>query len=561
MTGGDAIVQSLLRHGVDTVFGVPGVQTYALFDALARTPEIRVTVPRHEQACAYMAFGYADSTGNVGVYSVVPGPGVLNSSAALCTAYGASTALVCLTAEIPSEVHRRRQGAFARAARPAGHPAHADEVGGQDRPPRRRACDWWPRRSVQATSGRPRPVALEMPWDVLDRTRRSSSAAPAPSPQYPARTPAAIDAAVELLVSSANPMIMVGGGAVDAGPEVRELAEHPAGAGGSVPQRARHRRRRLLSRLHVRLGLPPVAETGRPRRDRLAPRAAVVPLGGGGPAAGDRQRRHRPRAGRPPRARRRDRRRRRRSGAGAAGRSPQPRARRALAPGRVRGGARRRPPREIQKVTPHVQYLEAIRERSRATASSWRRSVRPASPPTSASRSTSRERSSPAATRERSASGSRRRSASRSGKPDRAVVSITGDGGFQFGLQELATAAQYDLAVVTVLFNNNAYGNVLRDQQLRYGGSVIGAELRNPDFGALAASYGIAARHADTPDELDAAVASALGRRRAGPDRGADRAGQRGVTVGVPDACCCQLTFFGARQRADHHGGSPCPER
>ena len=96
------------------------------------------------------------------------------------------------------------------------------------------------------------------------------------------------------------------------------------------------------------------------------------------------------------------------------------------------------------------------------------------------------------------------------GNPDRAVVSITGDGGFQFGLQDLATAVHYGLGLVTVLFNNNAYGNVLRDQTLRYEGRVIGAKLENPDFVALAESYGMAARRAHTPDELAGAVADAL---------------------------------------------------
>jgi len=84
LTGGEAIVRSLLLHGVDTVFAIPGVQTYGLFDALQRAGDrIRVIGPRHEQTTAYMAFGYAKSTGKVGVYSVVPGPGVLNSAAAL----------------------------------------------------------------------------------------------------------------------------------------------------------------------------------------------------------------------------------------------------------------------------------------------------------------------------------------------------------------------------------------------------------------------------------------------------------------------------------------------
>ena len=104
MTGGEAITQSLFAHGVDTVFAIPGVQTYHLFDAFARAGD-RLTVigPRHEQTTAYMAFGYAKSTGKVGVYSVVPGPGVLNSTAALCSAYGASTPILCVTGEVPSD--------------------------------------------------------------------------------------------------------------------------------------------------------------------------------------------------------------------------------------------------------------------------------------------------------------------------------------------------------------------------------------------------------------------------------------------------------------------------
>ena len=92
LTGGEAIVQSLLLHGVDTVFGIPGVQTYGLFDALHQVRDrLRVIYPRHEQATAYMAFGYAKTTGRPGVFSVVPGPGVLNAGAAICSAYGAST--------------------------------------------------------------------------------------------------------------------------------------------------------------------------------------------------------------------------------------------------------------------------------------------------------------------------------------------------------------------------------------------------------------------------------------------------------------------------------------
>jgi acetolactate synthase-1/2/3 large subunit len=87
------------------------------------------------------------------------------------------------------------------------------------------------------------------------------------------------------------------------------------------------------------------------------------------------------------------------------------------------------------------------------------------------------------------------------GNPDKPVVSITGDGGFMFGVQELAAAVQHDINLVTVLFNNNAFGNVLRDQQTKFRGPM-GSELRNPDFVKLAESFGAQGWRAHTPAEL-----------------------------------------------------------
>ena len=89
MTGGEAIVDCLLRHGIDTVFGLPGVQIYGLFDAFARNSNrLRLINARHEQTTAYMALGYTWATGRPSAYTVVPGPGVLNTTAALATAWG-----------------------------------------------------------------------------------------------------------------------------------------------------------------------------------------------------------------------------------------------------------------------------------------------------------------------------------------------------------------------------------------------------------------------------------------------------------------------------------------
>jgi acetolactate synthase I/II/III large subunit len=94
--------------------------------------------------------------------------------------------------------------------------------------------------------------------------------------------------------------------------------------------------------------------------------------------------------------------------------------------------------------------------------------------------------------------------------PDRPVVAITGDGGFMFGVQELATAVQFNIGVVILVFNNNAYGNVRRDQRQRFDGRVVASDLVNPDFVKLAESFGVGASKVTAPDQFRAALEKAL---------------------------------------------------
>ena len=223
---GDTIVQSLISHGVDTVFGIPGVQTYPLFDAMARSG-LRVIGARHEQTVAYMAFGYAQATGRTGVYSVVPGPGFLNSSAALISAYGASAPVVCITGEIQSAFIGRGFGhlhelpdqlatmrSLTKWAATVEHPSQASELTAQA--------------FYHARSGRPRPTAIAVPRDVLAAPVPSGSLPVNAAPPVPLHPPeldrGAIAAAAGLLAGASNPMIMVGSGARDAVREVGELA-------------------------------------------------------------------------------------------------------------------------------------------------------------------------------------------------------------------------------------------------------------------------------------------------------------------------------------------------
>src|ERR1700736_4035710 len=101
--GAAILVERLCRHGVDTVFGLPGLQLDWIFDALYdKQDSIKVIHTRHEQATAYMAFGFAQATGRPGVCLVVPGPGVLNATAALATAYACNAPVLCTTGQIPS---------------------------------------------------------------------------------------------------------------------------------------------------------------------------------------------------------------------------------------------------------------------------------------------------------------------------------------------------------------------------------------------------------------------------------------------------------------------------
>ena len=96
-------------------------------------------------------------------------------------------------------------------------------------------------------------------------------------------------------------------------------------------------------------------------------------------------------------------------------------------------------------------------------------------------------------------------------RPKAPVVSVTGDGGFMFAMPELATAVQHGIGLVTILFNNNQYGNVQQMQRDVYGGRVIATDLVNPDFVQLATSFGAQAYRAETPVELQRVLERAFG--------------------------------------------------
>jgi acetolactate synthase-1/2/3 large subunit len=508
-SGGEAIVSGLVAQGVNTVFGLPGAQIYGLFDAL-RQAQLRVIGARHEQACGYMAYGYARSTGKVGVFSVVPGPGVLNAGAALLTAYGSNEPVLCLTGQVPSAFLGKGRGhlhempdqlatlrSFVKWAERIEYPAAAPAVVA--------------RAFQEMLSGRRGPVSLEMPWDVFTQKVEVGAAEvfdpfPAPPPD-----PDRIKAAAGLIAASRSPMIFVGSGAIDARDEILELAEQI-----DAPVVAFRSGRGIVSNAHE-LGLTFAAAY------RLWPKTDLMigigtrlelPTMSRWPFRPDglksvrididpsEMRRYPPDAAVVADAK-----------AGTAG---------LLAAVRKTGYAKTSGRRaaireasavalkEIQNIQPQMAYLDILREvlppnaivtdeLSQVGFASWYGFpiYEPRTFISSGYQGTL-------------GSGFPTALGVKVARPDRPVVAITGDGGFMFGVQELATAVQFNIGVVVLVFNNNSYGNVRRDQRERFEGRVVASDLVNPDFVKLAESFGVGAARVTSPDGFRPALEKAL---------------------------------------------------
>lgn len=509
-SGGEAIVNGLVTHGVDTVFGLPGAQVYGLFDGFHQA-QLKVIGARHEQACGYMAFGYARSSGRPGVFSVVPGPGVLNASAALLTAFGCNEPVLCLTGQVPTAFLGKGRG-------------HLHEM--PDQLATMRTIVKWAERIEypdaaptavsrafqEMLSGRRGPVSLEMPWDIFtQRTQVGPSTVfdPLPAPQP---DPDRVKAAAALIKDAKRPMIFVGSGAMHAGDEILELAEMI-----DAPVVAFRSGRGIVSNAHelgltmasayklwpatdlmiaigTRAELPtsgfrwPYQPKGLKsvRIDidpaemrRLVSDAAIVADARSGTAdlvAAVKKAGFTKTSGRR---------------------------------GEIRE-ATAATQQEIQKVQPQMAYLNILREvlppnaivtdeLSQVGFASWYGFpvYEPRTFITSGYQGTL-------------GSGFPTALGAKVANPDKPVVAITGDGGFMFGVQELSTAVQFNIGVVTLVFNNNAYGNVRRDQRQHFDGRVVASDLVNPDFVRLAESFGVAAARVTSPDQFKAALEKAL---------------------------------------------------
>jgi acetolactate synthase I/II/III large subunit len=510
MTTAEFAVAALIAHGIETVYALPGVHNDPLFDALFKAGKrVRTIHTRHEQGAAYMALGAALATGKPQTYAVVPGPGLLNSSAALLTAYGMNAPVLALVGQIPQAAIGRGFGYLHEIRDQAGIISRLVDFSARIREPNE-AAPLIAQALRAMASGRPGPAVLECAMDVWGRTaptRSIESLLPAPAPPLDEN---AIEDAARRLGASQRPLIVVGGGAQHAAAEVSELSRVL-----QAPVFAYRRGRGVLdSRNPLSVTLP----LGR----ELWGEADVVLAVGTRLFSGftqwgidaelaiiriDADPEEPERFARP---------------AAALIGDAKPILRRLaqLLPGKERASrhaeleARQAMMRaRLAKLAPQAGFLEAIRAElpedgifvDEVTQIGFAaRLLFPVYAP--------RTFLSPGY-QDNLGWGFATALGAAHARPDVPVVSIAGDGGFLFASNELATAVHHRIALTVVVFNDGAFGNVRRIQEEQYGNRLIASDLSNPDFVRYAQSFGAEAERARNPQELRSALRRAFKRR------------------------------------------------
>jgi acetolactate synthase-1/2/3 large subunit len=507
LSGGEALAKQLAREGISVVFGLPGVQLYGAVAGLRDEPSITFITTRHEQATTYMADGYARAGGGIGAALVVPGPGLLNAAAGLSTAYSASSPVLMIAGQVPRRNIGRDVGvlhevndqmeAVAGVTKWRRRVLEVGDVAGAVRAAVR-----------QLKSGRPRPVHIEIPPDVLEEEAEVTLLPPAEGDRVAAPDPA-IAKAVQMLLAAQRPVIYAGGGAVLSGAHeaLVAIAEHlQAGIATTAEGKG-------VVNDGSDLSLGAALWPKNPLRRYLDGADVVLVVGSRLALAG-------------------------------------------LQPGQqvIQIDV---DPDEIGRnhgltfglVGDARLTLDLMLERLRATAPRPSRKAEREALRAELAALDTQEPNSPILKSLRAATPEdaiviagmtqigyysrpfwpvyRPRTyitSSYSGNlgfeyptalgakvacPDRAVVAICGDGGFMYNAQEMSTAVKYGINVVAVVFNDEAYGNVSRDLDEAWGGT-FSAELKNPDFMKLADAYGVAGLRTEKPTDVGDLVRKAL---------------------------------------------------
>lgn len=507
MTTAEAVIETLIAHGIDTLYALPGVHNDHLFDAAHRASDrIRVMHPRHEQTAGYMALGAALATGKPQAFAVVPGPGVLNAATPVLMAQSMCAPVLALAGQIPSFSIDRGLGHLHELHDQIGLLRHITKHAARIGSPQSASAQVAVALAA-AQSGRPGVVALECAIDTWGQTAEVALTAPL-SIEAPAADPAQVQEAAALLAAAKRPLIVAGGGALGAGPELLAVAErlqapvmsfrrgrgaipttHPLNISmteGHTLWKAADAVLAVGTRLFyqqtvwgvddalkvIRLDIDP-EEIIRFRH----PDCALL-----GDAALSLRALDKALAG---------------TGATWSANPDLSAARTAFT-------------ERLGRQEPVMGYLRAIRsalprdgiyveEVTQAGFAS--RLAFPVHAP--------RTFLSPGY-QDALGWGVGTALGASAAMPGRKVVLATGDGGFMFQAAELATAVRHRLPLVVVVFDDAAFGNVRRIQAQQYGNRLIASDLANPDFVRFAESFGIAAFRAASPEALEEALRHAF---------------------------------------------------
>jgi thiamine pyrophosphate-dependent acetolactate synthase large subunit-like protein len=517
-TGAQLLVETLKAHGVDTIFGIPGIHNLAIYDALVDERAIRVVTTRDERGAGHMADGYARATGRPGVCLTVPGPGVTNALTAIGEAYADSSPVLLLASQLPSatvvldreDFHQLRDTeAVLRSVTQWGvRPARAEEIG--------RAVDEAFR---HFETGRPRPCYVDLPMDLLGAKVDATVAAHQSDKSRcaPGDLPLAdVRRAADALMTASRPLLLVGGGAWRAAEPLRELVErlslpvimtnsgkgvvaedHPLslGDGWMVHQLGREALEQADCILAIGVRFGPLTTSWWTRQ--ISGRVIHVDID---PTEIGK---HTP------------------VSIGIVGDATQM-AEALVAQFRERDVGAQRPWLDVVSV--REGRRAAIRARAPEAVATLE-GIRRVLPDESllfndingiacwgaGAFICRRPRTFhypigfgclgfavPAAIGAKLA------------RPDVPVVALCGDGSFLFSGHELATAVQERASVVAVVFNDDAYGTIKADQSYRYPGRSLGGDLRSPDFVRYAEAFGARGCRVDSVQKVPDAVASAL---------------------------------------------------
>ncbi len=511
MTGGEALVRLLEQYGVDTVFGIPGVHTLEIYRGLARSG-IRHVTPRHEQSAGFMADAWARVSGRPGVCVVITGPGLTNVLNPVAQAYHDSVPLLVLSSVTATPDRGKGYGLLHdlpdQRALTASITAFSHTVGHASELPEVLARAW-----EVFEGGRPRPVHVEVPLDVLSARASVPKRAAPPSARPPSPSEASLARAARILAAAREPLLVLGGGGKDAGREALALAERlgapivvTVNSKGSVPDR------HPLC-LGATMPFPPVLEAieqadvvlavgtelneaflyGIPRPARLRGKLIRVDIdrhqlrrryraavGIQGDAAQVLSRLLRELEGFEPRPR---------------GEERASRIRRRLRWPRTTA-SRRAVLDVLHEALPEDRIVASDSTQLAYTAHHYLPAFRPRSWLASLSWGTL-------------GCGLPMAIGAKLAAPRRPVVCLAGDGGIQLTIAELATAAELGLSLPVVVWNNGGYGEI-REAMDRAGIPRIGTEITARDFLALARGFGCRGERARDLGHLRSLLGRAL---------------------------------------------------